>query len=539
MAKKSAVNRNEMVKRLVKQYAAKRDALKAIANDESLPLEERFDARLKLAEAAAQLVADPHPQPLRGHRPSARLLPQAEDEPDRAARPGLRTARSPAWSSRAGRGGIKWSTIPSAIMIARIKNAADAQALARCRRPASKMRAPRARRAAGRRLHPRLRPGGEARRAFPEFEIELKYFDGEPVIAEIARVSKPGRRVYSSIKDLKPVKNGLGHLDPVDAQGRHVRHRRPRRQRGRRSPLPGLLSMSRIGKKAVADPLGRHRHARRPDRHGEGPQGPARLDRGRRDRGQAGGRRADAHAARRQPSAPAPCGACRAPWWPTWSRASPRATSSTLELVGVGYRAAHEGPGALHAARLLATTSTSRRRRASPSPCPSRPKSRSPASTSSWSAKSPPASAASVRPSPTRARACATPARRSAARKARRSKPWRSLLAITTKRRAQRTRTRLKKLANGRPRLSVFRSAKNIYAQVIDDAQRRHPGRRLVAGRRQGRQGLRQGRRRRASASWSPSAPSKRASRTSSSTAAATSITAGSRPWPTPRVKPA
>ena len=43
-----------------------------------------------------------------------------------------------------------------------------------------------------------------------ELEIELKYFDGQPVIAEIARVSKPGRRVYSSISDLKPVKNGLG-----------------------------------------------------------------------------------------------------------------------------------------------------------------------------------------------------------------------------------------------------------------------------------------------------------------------------------------
>jgi len=50
MAKKSAVNRNERVKKLVKQYAAKRVALKAVANDESLPLEERFDARLKLAE---------------------------------------------------------------------------------------------------------------------------------------------------------------------------------------------------------------------------------------------------------------------------------------------------------------------------------------------------------------------------------------------------------------------------------------------------------------------------------------------------------
>ena len=37
-------------------------------------------------------------------------------------------------------------------------------------------------------------------------------------------------------------------------------------------------------------------------------------------------------------------------------------------------------------------------------------------------------------------------------------------------RRAQRNRTRLKALSNGRPRLSVFRSAKNIYAQIIDDA---------------------------------------------------------------------
>ncbi len=39
----------------------------------------------------------------------------------------------------------------------------------------------------------------------------------------------------------------------------------------------------------------------------------------------------------------------------------------------------------------------------------------------------------------------------------------------TTKRRAQRVRVRLRKVANGRPRLSVFRSSKNIYAQVIDD----------------------------------------------------------------------
>ena len=41
----------------------------------------------------------------------------------------------------------------------------------------------------------------------------------------------------------------------------------------------------------------------------------------------------------------------------------------------------------------------------------------------------------------------------------------------TAKRRAERTRIRLRSLANGRPRLSVFRSSKNIYAQIIDDAR--------------------------------------------------------------------
>ncbi|MEM5517021.1 30S ribosomal protein S8 [Henriciella sp. AS95] len=41
-------------------------------------------------------------------------------------------------------------------------------------------------------------------------EIELKYYDGAPVISEIRRVSKPGRRVYSSVNDLPLVRNGLG-----------------------------------------------------------------------------------------------------------------------------------------------------------------------------------------------------------------------------------------------------------------------------------------------------------------------------------------
>ena len=43
-----------------------------------------------------------------------------------------------------------------------------------------------------------------------EVRIDLKYYDGEPVIKEIARISTPGRRVYSKIKDLPRVYNGLG-----------------------------------------------------------------------------------------------------------------------------------------------------------------------------------------------------------------------------------------------------------------------------------------------------------------------------------------
>ncbi len=50
----------------------------------------------------------------------------------------------------------------------------------------------------------------ESRPGISEIEIQLKYHDGEPVIHEISRVSKPGRRIYSKIKDLQRVYNGLG-----------------------------------------------------------------------------------------------------------------------------------------------------------------------------------------------------------------------------------------------------------------------------------------------------------------------------------------
>jgi small subunit ribosomal protein S8 len=97
---------------------------------------------------------------------------------------------------------------PIGDMIARIKNAAERKR-SKVTTPASRLRG---------RVLDVLQSEGYIRGyalveqpgEHPQFEIELKYFDGEPVIVEIARVSKPGRRVYSSISDLKPVKNGLG-----------------------------------------------------------------------------------------------------------------------------------------------------------------------------------------------------------------------------------------------------------------------------------------------------------------------------------------
>ena len=44
----------------------------------------------------------------------------------------------------------------------------------------------------------------------PSLEINLKYYDGDPVIREIKRVSKPGRRVYLGVKDIPHVRQGLG-----------------------------------------------------------------------------------------------------------------------------------------------------------------------------------------------------------------------------------------------------------------------------------------------------------------------------------------
>ena len=97
---------------------------------------------------------------------------------------------------------------PLGDMITRIRNAQRSRHT-QCVAPASKMRAS-VLEALKREGFIRGYAAEELRPGVAQFRIELKYSEGEPVIKEITRVSKPGRRVYSKIKELPRVYAGLG-----------------------------------------------------------------------------------------------------------------------------------------------------------------------------------------------------------------------------------------------------------------------------------------------------------------------------------------
>ena len=97
---------------------------------------------------------------------------------------------------------------PLGDMITRIRNAQRARHAA-CVAPASKLRA-NVLEALKREGFIRGFAAEELRQGVSQLRIELKYNEGEPVIKEITRVSKPGRRVYSKIKELPRVYAGLG-----------------------------------------------------------------------------------------------------------------------------------------------------------------------------------------------------------------------------------------------------------------------------------------------------------------------------------------
>jgi small subunit ribosomal protein S8 len=99
-------------------------------------------------------------------------------------------------------------TDPIGDLLSRIRNG-QLRGLAKIKSPNSRLRA---------RLLDVLQAEGfirgyaevEFKTGMRELEIELKYYEGHPVIRELKRVSTPGRRVYASVKDLKPHRQGLG-----------------------------------------------------------------------------------------------------------------------------------------------------------------------------------------------------------------------------------------------------------------------------------------------------------------------------------------
>jgi small subunit ribosomal protein S8 len=208
MAKKSAVEREFKRERLAKKYAAKRAALKAvIANRETSP-EDRIVAVMKLAQL-----------PRNSARIRQRIRCQVTGRPRgvyrkfRLSRIALRELASrgqiPGMVKSSWYGGHHMSmTDPVGDMLTRIRNG-QRVGKSTVVSPASKLRTGV--------LDVLQREGyirgynvNEIRKGVSEITIELKYFEGDAVIKQIDRVSTPGRRVYSKIKDLPKVYNGLG-----------------------------------------------------------------------------------------------------------------------------------------------------------------------------------------------------------------------------------------------------------------------------------------------------------------------------------------
>ena len=118
---------------------------------------------------------------------------------------------------------------PLGDMLTRIRNAQRARH-ATCVAPASKLRV-NVLDVLQREGYIRGYKSEEIRKGVTQLRIELKYMEGEPVIREIQRVSRPGRRVYSKIKELPRICAGLGIsilstprgvLSDIEARAAHV-----------------------------------------------------------------------------------------------------------------------------------------------------------------------------------------------------------------------------------------------------------------------------------------------------------------------------
>src|ERR1700676_1613502 len=115
-----------------------------------------------------------------------------------------------------------------------------------------------------------------------ELEIELKYFDGEPVIRETERVSKPGRRVYASVKNLPRVNNGLGISVLSTPKGIMADHEARDANVGGEILFPvfcGMRGYVTYRQEACDGSLAGYRNRRGTDRQDEGAEGTASVRR--------------------------------------------------------------------------------------------------------------------------------------------------------------------------------------------------------------------------------------------------------------------
>ena len=206
MAKTSAIQKNLKRIKLVKKYAKKRAALKKIINNRKLELSERFEAQLKLNK----LPKNSAKIRIR-NRCEVSGRPHGVYRKLKISRIALRDMASagkiPGITNQVGRRKMTF-TDPIGDMFSRIRNG-QMRSLNSVEIPSSNFR---------KNILEILKNEGYIKDYFIEktennktsLKITLKYYEGDPVIKEIKRISKPGRRVYSRATSIPKVMNGLG-----------------------------------------------------------------------------------------------------------------------------------------------------------------------------------------------------------------------------------------------------------------------------------------------------------------------------------------
>ena len=206
MAKLSSINKNNRRIKLSDKFYKKREKLKKIVMDKKIPLEERFKAQQKLSKLPrnsaknrimnrCQITGRPHGvyRKLKISRIALRQL-------------GLQ-GKIPGLVNQVGRKENMSLSDPIGDMISRIKNA-QARNHKKVELPSSNFKTKIADILKNEGFIKDFKVSSEEKK--PVLSLELKYHYGNPVISNFERVSKPGRRIFSSADSLPKINNGLG-----------------------------------------------------------------------------------------------------------------------------------------------------------------------------------------------------------------------------------------------------------------------------------------------------------------------------------------